>query len=98
MLPGRDVFSKAEVGIKQVTTGAEDAGDFAEESEEVRVAMGGFDVDDGVERTVREREILGVALGKSEAGHAVALLAKADADGIEVEASVVRGAKVAGDP
>ncbi len=48
-MPGGEAVTEAEVSVEEVAAGAEDAGDFAEEGWEVGVAMGGFDVDDGIE-------------------------------------------------
>jgi hypothetical protein len=72
--------------------------DFGQKGGEVGVAMGGFDVDDGVEGVIREGEVLGVALDEGEVGHGVAILTEADADGVEVEPGVVGGVEGAGDP
>jgi hypothetical protein len=60
--------------------------------------VGSFDVDDRVERSVGEGELLGVSLEELEAVDAIVLLAEVDAGRVEVKASVLGGAEVASDP
>lgn len=97
-VPSGEAVAEAEVSVEEVAAGSEDTGDFAEEGWEVRVAMGGFDVDDGIERGFGEGEFLGVALDELELGDGVALLTELDAGGIEVEAGVTCWMHVTGDP
>ena len=81
-----------------MAAGTQNAGDFGKEAWKVRVAVGGFDVDDGVERGIGEGQFLSVALDEVETGHAMLLLAEADTGGVDVQAGVVGWAEVACDP
>tara|TARA_R110002049_G_scaffold132632_1_gene291768 strand:- start:1121 stop:1402 length:282 start_codon:yes stop_codon:yes gene_type:complete len=48
--PFREILGEPEVGIEKLTSGSEHTCDLPEEGREVRVAMGGFDVEHRVER------------------------------------------------
>ena len=48
--PLGDVFGETEVGIEEVPAGSEDTGDFVQKGGEIGVAVGGFDIENRVER------------------------------------------------
>jgi len=77
--------------VAEATAGLQDARHLVQEAGEVRVAMRRFDVEDDIERGIRERQPLRVADDEAQAGPAVFRRAEPDAGRIEVEAHVRRG-------
>lgn len=90
-LPRGEFGRESEIGVEEMATGPQHAGDFREETRKIGVTVRGFDIEDGIETGIGKRQVFGVTLAEAESGHDVPLLAKTNAGGIEVEPGVVSG-------
>ena len=77
--------------MAELSARLEHAGDFVEETWEIRIAMRCLDIQDGVETAIGERELLGVANLETQAFDLMPRLAMPDTFGIEIQSDIFGG-------
>ena len=95
-LPLGDAVGEAEVRIQEIAAGLEDSGDLGQEAWEIRVAVRGLDIDDGIERSLGKWQLLRVSADESQPRLDMARIAEFHPFRVEIEAGILRRALGAG--